>query len=219
MAEVPENPGSQGSPEPPPFQPVAAQYQPVPAPNPGAAPGPVSPFPATPQKSGGGALKIILIVVGVVVLLLLLVVGVVGYGIYRIAHGVHVGKDGAVSVTTPGGGTFSSNSSEKFTSAELGTDIYPGAVPNKVGNMRMSMPSGSVVSASYLTTDSKDQVVAFYKGRFGDQATSMDMGESSIITLKKGNKEQITVTVAQEASRYDGKTQIHIMHTTDKEAK
>jgi hypothetical protein len=218
MAEVPENPGSQGSPEPPPFQPVAAQYQPVPAPNPGAAPGPVSPFPEAPKKSGG-ALKIILIIVGVLVLLVLLVVGAIGFFVYRIAHSAHVGKDGSVTLSTPGGGTFSSNQNEKFTSADLGTDIYPGAVPNKVGNMRVSMPSASVVSASYLTSDSKDQVVNFYKGKLGDEATSMDMGASSIVSLKKGSKEQITVTIAQEASRYDGKTQIHIMHTTDKEAK
>jgi len=219
MAEVPENPGSQGSPEPPPFQPIAAQYQPVPPQNPGAAPGPVSPFPAAPAKSGGtSALKIILWVVGIIVVLVMLVVGVIGYGIWRIAHSVHVNKDNT-TITVPGGGTFSANSTEKYTAAELGTDIYPGALPGKAGNMRMSMPSGSVVSASYLTSDSKEQVVNFYKSKLGDQATSMDMGASAILSLKKSAHEQVTVTIAQESGQSEGKTQIHIMHTTDNQAK
>lgn len=219
MAEVPENPGSPGSPEPPPFQPVAAQYQPVPATNPGAAPGPVSPFPAAPAKTGGtSALKIILWVVGVIVVLVILVVGVVGFIGWRIVHGIHVNKD-STSITVPGGGTFTTNSTEKYTPEELGTDIYPGAVQGKVGNMRMSMPSGSVVSASYLTSDSKEQVINFYKSKFGDQATSMDMGASAIVTLKKSAHEQITVTIAQESGQSEGKTQIHIMHTRDNQAK
>jgi hypothetical protein len=85
--------------------------------------------------------------------------------------------------------------------------------------MRMSMPSGSVVSASYLTSDSKEQVVNFYKSKLGDQATSMDMGASAILSLKKSAHEQVTVTIAQESGQSEGKTQIHIMHTTDNQAK
>jgi hypothetical protein len=47
----------------------------------------------------------------------------------------------------------------------------------------------------------------------------MDMGPSAIVTLKKSAHEQVTVTIAQESGQSEGKTQIHIMHTTDNQAK
>ncbi|MGO9339390.1 MAG: hypothetical protein ACLPY1_17980 [Terracidiphilus sp.] len=218
MADLPENPGSQGSPAPPPFQPVASQYQPA------ATPAPVygAPAPAPiPAKSGGSsAVKIILIVVAIFVFLGVLAVGVIGYIGWRVTRAVHVNNStGAVTMSTPGG-TFSANSAEKFTPEELGTDIYPGAEQSKAGgNMRMSMPSGSVISASFLSSDAKEKVVDFYKSKLGSDATTMDFGNSAIVSLKKGNKEQLTITIAQQANQFDGKTQIHIMHTTDNGSK
>jgi hypothetical protein len=175
---------------------------------------------AAPVKSGGGGiLKIVLIVIGVIVVLVMLVVGVIGYGIWRVAHAVRVNSStGETTINTPGG-AISASSNIKFTSSELGTDVYPGAEPNKSGNLRMSLPTGSVVSASYLTSDSKDKVVAFYKEKLGSQATAMDFGANAILSLKKGEHEVLTITISQEASQSDGKTQIHISHTTDTQSK
>lgn len=219
MAELPGNPGSQGSSGPPPFQPVAGQYQPVPAPSQGYAAPPPPPA-APPAKSGGsGVLKIILIVLGVIVVMVMLVIGVVGYIGWRVAHAIHVNNsNGSMSINTPGG-AISANSGEKFTADELGTDIYPGAQPSKSGSLRMSLPTGSVVSATFLTSDSKDQVVAFYKGKLGSQATTMDFASNAIISLKKSEHDMLTLTISQEANQADGKTQIHIQHTTDNQAK
>ena len=166
---------------------------------------------APPAKSSGSALKIILIIVGVLVFLVVLAVGVVGYIGYRIAHTMHVDKNGAVSITTPGG-VITSNSDIKFTPDELGTDIYPGAVPAKSGNLRMNLPSGSMISATYLTPDSKDKVMDFYKTRFGSQATSMDFGGTSILSMKKSDHDVISITLMDR----NGKTQIQISHTTQK---
>jgi len=141
------------------------------------------------------------------------VLGAIGYMGYRIARSMHVNPaTGETTITTPAG-TISANDRENFTAADLGVDLYPGAEPGK-GSMRMTMPTGPVVSASYLTTDAKDKVAAFYKDKLGSQATSMDFGGSSMVTLKKGDREQITVTLVQQAGQFDGKTQIHIMHTT-----
>ncbi len=213
MAEVPENPGNQAPPEPPPFQPVSTQYQPVAAPSQVFAP-PAAPTPLPAKSGGSGVLKIILIVVSVLVVLVMLVVGVVGYGIWRVAHAVHVNNStGTMTINTPGG-TMTANSTDKFTADELGTDLYPGADLGKSGNMRMSLPTGSVVAATFLTSDSKGQVVDFYKSKFGSQAVTMDMGEAAIVSLKKNDKDQVTVTVTQKADQFNGKTQIHIMHTT-----
>ena len=216
MVELPENPGSEGSPvqqsgapAPPPFQPVATQYQPVAAPF-AAAPQPA----AAPAKSGGSSLlKIVLIIVGVLVLLVVMVVAVIGYGVYKVHKAIHMNSStGSMTVNTPGF-AMNADSGMKFTAEELGTDIYPGAEPSKSGNMRMNIAGSSIVSATFLTSDPKEKVVDFYKSKLGSDSTSMDFGPSAILTAKKSDQDQVTVTISQEANQSDGKTQIHIQHT------
>jgi len=211
VADSPQNPGSQG---PPPFQPVASQYQPTAPVPPYGAPPPV------PVKSGGSsAVKIILIIVGIFVFLGVLVGGVIGYGVYRVRKAIHVdGSTGAASLSVPGM-SMNADPGMKFTSAELGTDIYPGAEPKKSGSMRMSIAGSSVVSAAFLTSDPADKVVAFYKDKLGSDTTSMEFGGTSILTSKKTDREQVSVTIVQNANQQDGRTQIQIQHTTAAQAK
>ena len=78
----------------------------------------------------------------------------------------------------------------------------------------MSLPTGSMVTAIYVTSDSKDQVVAFYKSKLGDGATVMDSADGAIVTLNRGQQESVMVTVTANSSQYSGKTQIAIVHTT-----
>lgn len=212
MADSPQNPGSQGPPAPPPFQPVASQYQPVGTPAPVYGAPPPAPLPA---KSGGStALKVILIIVGVFVFLVVLVVAAVGYGIYKVRKAIHVNSStGAATLSMPGM-SMNADPGMKFTSSELGTDIYPGAETAKSGNMRMNIAGSSVVAATFLTSDAKEKVVDFYKDKLGSEATSMDFGPSALLTLKKNDHDQLTVTISQEANQSGGKTQIHIQHTT-----
>ena len=216
VADSPQNPGSQGPPAPPPFQPVASQYQPV-APVPVYGAPPPAPMPA---KSGGSsALKIVLIIVGIFVFLGVLVVGVIGYGVYRVKKAIHLNNEtGAASLSVPGM-SMNADPAMKFTSTELGTDIYPGAEPKKSGSMRMSIAGSSVVSAAFLTSDPADKVVAFYKDKLGSNATSMEFGGTSILTSKLSDREQVSVTIVQNANQQDGKTQIQIQHTTAAQAK
>jgi hypothetical protein len=223
VADLPENPGTEGSsqspsgtPAPPPFQPVATSYQPVTTPSQATG---VPPPPAPPKSGGSSALKIILIILGVLVLLMVLVAGVIGYGIYRVKKAFHTdARTGETTIATPGG-AITANSNMKFTSDELGTDVYPGAEPAKSGNLRMNLAGNSVVSASFLTSDSKDKVVAFYKDKLGSEATSMEFASNAILSLKKGANEVVQVSVSQEPNQHDGKTQIHISHTTSSQAK
>jgi hypothetical protein len=180
---------------------------------PSAAVAAVAPPAATPPKSGGSALKIVLIIVAVFVGLGVLSAGAFGFFVWRVAHSFRVsGSDNNVAVNIPGG-NFSANTAESFSSSELGTDVYPGSQSGK-GGMRMSLPTGSMVSAVYVTSDSKDQVVAFYKGRFGSNAASFDTGNSAVLTVKKSDQESVVVTITTNPSEYQGKTQIHIVHTT-----
>jgi hypothetical protein len=212
---VTEIPGNQGTPEnptggftPPPYQPVASGFQPV-----SAQP------PPPPANSGGGAMKIILIILGIFGFLVLLVVCVLAYACHKVRQAYHVdSKTGAASMSIPGM-SMSSDSGMTFTATELGIDIYPGAEPSKSGNMRMNIAGSSVVSATFLTSDSKDKVVDFYKGKLSSNSSSMDFGGSAILTMKKSDQDQVSVTITQQANQNDGKTQIHIQHTTVSQAK
>jgi hypothetical protein len=170
---------------------------------------------AAPAQSGGSALKIILIIVAIVVGLGILGMGAAGYFAWRVAHAIHVSGDGSdVTIHTPGG-SLSANTGETFTAGDLGTDIYPGAISGK-GSMRMTVPTGTMVTAVYLTGDTKDQVQAFYKERFGSEASIFDSGDTTVMTVEKGEQESVAVTITKGTSDNEGKTQVTIVHTTTK---
>lgn len=172
---------------------------------------------APPPAKSGGALKIILIVVAIVVGLGILGVGAIGFTAWRIAHAFHVsgsGRDASISVP---GGTITTNSSEIYTASDLGTDIYPGARPGR-GSMRMSLPTGSVITAIYETSDSKEQVVNYYKGRLGSESSVFDSGDGAVLSVQKGKQESIMVTISANPQRDEGKTKIAIMHTKTNKA-
>ena len=196
---------------PPAYAPVATSVPPASYPPPPAYPGSVAPAPV-PAKSGG-ALKIVLIVIAIFVGLGILGAAAVGFTVWRVAHAFHTsGPGGEVTVDTPGG-KITANSTEHYSASDLGTDIYPGAQSGK-GSMRMTLPSGSVITAIYTTTDSKDQVVNYYKAKLGSEASVFDNANSAVLSLQKGQKETIMVTVSQNESQDEGKTKIAIMHTT-----
>lgn len=195
MPDSTENQAPQGGTEQP-FTPVPAPAQPV---------------AAVPQKSGSSAVKIILIVVAVFVGIGIIVAGVVGYGIYRVAHAVHKAADGQISFNTPGG-SFSANTAQSVSESDLGIAIYPGATQGK-GALHMAIAGKTMVTANYLTSDSKDQVLAFYKDKAGPDAQTMTTDDGGLITINKG-AESITITVVQQPNQNNGKTQITIVHAT-----
>lgn len=206
--------------QPAPSAQTAAGSQPLPGYTPvsGVPPagyGPVGGYvqpPAAPVKSGGSALKIILIIVVVLVGLGILGVGAVGFAVWRVAHAFHVNNhNGQVTLNTPSGSVTASNASD-FTAEELGTEIYPGAQPT-AGGMRMNLPTGSVVSGVFLTSDSKEQVMAFYKSKLGSEASVFDAGHSAMISVKKPSHDNIMISISSRESQNDGKTKISIVHT------
>jgi len=183
-------------------------YAPPPPP-PAAYPGAV----AQPPAKSGGVLKIVLIVVAIFVGLGILGAAAVGFTVWRVAHAIHTsGKNGEVSIDTPGG-TYTANSSQHYSSSDLGTDIYPGAQTGK-GGARLTLPTGTMITAVYTTTDSKEQVVNYYKSKLGSDASVYDSANSAMISLQKGQKESIMVTVSQNETSDEGKTKIAIVHTT-----
>ena len=177
--------------------PQPGSFQPVP-----------QPVGAPPPKSGSSAVKIILIILGIFVGLGIIVGGIVAYGVYRVAHSIHKDANGNITVTTPKG-TITANSSDTFTAADLGIAIYPGATQGK-GGLRMNIAGKSMVTANFLTPDSPDKVMAFYKDKAGPNAQTMTTGSGGMITIQNGAN-SITVTVTQSASDNNGETQFTIV--------
>jgi len=170
-----------------------------------------------PAKTGGNAVKIILIVVAIVVGLGLLGLGAIGYVGYRVSRGVHVsGPGGTVTMETPEG-KITTNPTETFTASDLGTDPYPGAQSGR-GGMRMQLPTGSMVTGVFLTSDSKSQVIDFYKSKLGSAAVVMESSNGAVISANKGEHEAIVVTITANKSEDEGKTRVTIMHTTSTKA-
>jgi hypothetical protein len=192
---------------------IAAGYTPPPPPPTGAFAQPAAARPG----GGGSALKIILIIVAILIGLGILGAGAVGFMVWRVAHAIHVGSHGGqITLNTPEGSVTTSKAND-FSADELGTDIYPGAKSTS-GGMRMALPSGSIVSAVFVTPDSKDQVLSFYKSKFGSDASVFDNTNSAMISLKKGAHENIMVSISARPSENDGQTKISIVHTRNKGA-
>ncbi len=176
-------------------------------------PPPVVAYPppaVAPPSSGGSAVKIILIVVAVVVGLGMLGSAIFAFTVWRVARSIHVeGSNGQVSVDAAGRATITNR---VYATTELGTEVYPGAQGTR-GSMRMDLPTGSMVTGVFVTPDSKEQVVAFYRGKFGSGAAVYDTPTGALLTLNKGNQETVMVTVAANSSQDGGKTRISIVHS------
>jgi len=126
-----------------------------------------APLPAPPPaKQGGGLLKPLLIIFGVLALLFILaVVGMVGFGIYVAKQAkVHQNPDGSAKIETPFGNVETNDPAKA--AEKMGIDVYPGAEPVKNGSGSVSFGAFSAGSAAFETTDSVDQVAAFYKEQY-----------------------------------------------------
>jgi hypothetical protein len=164
-----------------------------------------------PPKSSNSALKIILVVVGILVIFGVLAAAVIGFGAYKLSKAVHRSSNGDVSFSTPGG-TISTGNSASISSADLGLPAYPGA-KRSTGGMRMKTPNGSLITATFTTSDSASQVVDFYKGKMGDDATSMETGSGTMLSSGQNSHDKKVVTISDQG----GVTKIAIVHTTSLE--
>jgi len=165
---------------------------------------------AVPGKSGGSTLKIILIVVAVVVGLGILGLGAIGFIGYRIVKGTHVDPSGRVTMNTPAG-AFTATPDENIRASDLGVDIYPGSQPGHKG-MRMDMPNASGVQLEFLTSDSPEQVLAFYKSKLGSSAVVVTLFGESSARVQISELESVQVKISANSKLDNGKTRITIMH-------
>jgi hypothetical protein len=172
-------------------------------------PNPYQNVPPPPTNSGNTVLKIVLIVVGVFVLLGVIVAGVIGVGVYKVAKSVHKDSSGNVSISTPGG-SITTGQSANVTAADLGVDIYPGATTGE-GSMNMKTPNGSMVTAVYLSPDSSDKIVAFYKEKLGDQASIVQTSNGTVLSAGQKDRDNVVITITTEGNS----SKIAIVHVTN----
>ncbi|HTC75314.1 MAG TPA: hypothetical protein VK684_07040 [Edaphobacter sp.] len=165
--------------------------------------------PPPPVTSGNTVLKIVLIVVGVMFLLGVIVAGVIGIGVYKIARSAHKDSNGNVSISTPGG-TITTGQSANVSAADLGVDLYP-QVTTGEGSMNMKTPSGSVITAVYLSSDPADKIVAFYKERLGDKASIVQTSNGTVLSSGERDRDNVVITITPEGSS----TKIAIVHVTN----
>lgn len=165
-----------------------------------------------PPRTNSSAVKIILIVVGVFVGLGILVTCILTFTFWRVTRGIHVNNHGdKVTVETPAG-TISTDQSESYSTDELGVEVYPGATSGH-GSMKMNLGEGSMVTGVFTTSDSKEKVLDFYKGKYGNAVATIDTPEAAILTLKKSDTDSVMITISSKSSENDGRTQIAIVHT------
>jgi hypothetical protein len=164
--------------------------------------------PPPPSNSGNTVLKVVLIIVGVFVLLGVIGAAVIGFGVYRVAKSTHRDSNGNVSISTPNG-TITTGKSAHVTAEDLGVDLYPGAVSTE-GSMNMKMPTGSMVTAVFTSSDPADKVVAFYKDKMGDQASVVQSGNGTVLSRGETDKDKVMVTVNPKGNT----SKIVIIHIT-----
>lgn len=165
---------------------------------------------AKPTAAPGGtsAVKIVLIIVGVFVGLGILGAMALGLGLWRLSRTVDVDRSGGVTISTPTGKVSVGAPQAPVTEADLGVPLYPGAKQQE-GALQIASEEGSMHTYVFKTSDSPQQVMAFYREKLGMEAASyVETPEGGMITSAKGKKEGFWITVGQD----EGETVITIMH-------
>jgi len=196
----------------PPASPALAATRPAPALEPTRPMAAAAPA----AKSGSPVLKIVLIVLAVLILLGLIGAASCVYMVYRakkvVTQAVHQlpttypTRAGTREVQprpmTPG----AAPTPPAGPVVDVGAAVYPGATPWG-GGSQMSMGTTTVKSQEYLTDDSVDKVLAFYKDKLGPNAMVTQSGGQAAVQLIDSNR---VLTVAIKPDSSTGKTRISI---------
>jgi len=102
-------------------------------------------------------------------------------------------SDGATKIETPFGNIEAEDPAKA--AEKMGIDVYPGAEAVKNGSGSFSMGDFSAGSAAFQTTDSIDQVAAFYKEQYPRAIHSESNGAHS---FSVNSKDKVVVITLQE---------------------
>ncbi|MEP7272523.1 MAG: zinc ribbon domain-containing protein [Acidobacteriota bacterium] len=180
----------------------------------------------TPQRSSR-TLKVVLITLVVILFLIGGSVAAVTFMVRRAVNNivqVSEDKDGKTEtvLNIPGGTRISAGGG--VTEEQLGVPIYPGATAVKDGGS-MSISGGNSQGqgwfgvATFGTNDAMDEVVAFYREKLGEDASTVEStqdGKRSAMFTLQSPKGYRMVTIAEDDG--DEKTKIVIASVTGKSA-
>jgi hypothetical protein len=189
---------------------VASTLPPTVAPStPAASTAPVA-YPPAPTQ-GGGALKVILIVVGVVVLFgAISIASIAIFAVHTFkSRNTHIHQDGDnVKVDTPFGSVETTKDPAEA-ARNLGVDLYPGAEVSKNGAATATFGGMHTASLTSESTDSVDQVSAFYKAKFPTAMVSTS-GANRCSIISNNKQSMVTINIQADGN----KTKIQITNVT-----
>jgi hypothetical protein len=134
------------------------------------------------------------------------------FGVWRISRSVHVDRSGGVTISTPGGKISTGRtSSAHLSESEVGAPIYPGAIAEE-GGFKLGAENGSMATYVFKTSDSVQQVLAFYRDKFGPKTSVIETPQGGVVTAATNDNEGIMVTIGRDQG--DDKTSITITHAT-----
>jgi hypothetical protein len=197
-------------------EPTVANVASVPAASPAAAP------PAA--KSSSPVLKIVIIVVLFLVLVGALGIGTCAYIAYRakktIGEKVQVDEGRkTIEIPTPGG-TIKMGETPAETPKEVGgVPVYPGAKAVSGGGQFSFGDKFQIGGQEFTTEDSVEDVVAFYRDKYGKDLIEAHSDGQYNLTISKGVKDQAHMVTIQVGPNMDGSgTKIVMSHIGGKEA-
>lgn len=201
-------------------KPLAPAGVPAPSaasPTPATAPA-AQPAPAAPAKGSSPVLKIILIVVLILVFISVAGIGACVYGIYRAKKAVTENfkmdeRGKSVEIQTPSGPLKLGQQAAKPGDTVAGVPVYPGATAQEGGGQLSFGDKFSIGGQDFVTDDSVEQVVEFYKEKLGSDLSVVQNEGNYRLSIQKGTKEHptmVTIDVANDQS--SGKTKITIAH-------
>ncbi len=174
--------------------------------------------PAAAPKAGSPVVKIVLIVVGVLVVLTALGIGSCVYVAYRIKQRGAIimqgTRSGSMSYGTPEvqaekGGEESEVTGESEAAAVSFKDVppYPGSKRTGAGG-NLGVAGFGIAGQEYVTPDSVDQVVAFYKDKLGKKLVVRETEGNATISFAAADGSMTTIIVSRDEEA--GETKIKI---------
>jgi hypothetical protein len=173
---------------------------------------PAAPAAAVPATSSGSpVVKIVLIVVAVLIFLGLLSAGACVYMVYRAKQRMSQFEKQVQTtfpVPTPQaptqpGATAQPSPQELATPIDPATLIYPGAIAKEGASVAM----GGFQVQQYVTDDSVDKVLSFYKDKLGPKALVQETNNQALVQLG-GPNGILSITIAHDQA--SGKTKLSI---------
>ena len=206
-------------------QPPASVAGPEPVTSDVSAPLPAAPVAvaAPAAKSSSPLLKIILIVVLVIVFIMVGTIGACLYGVYRakkaVGEAVKMDESGkSFEIQTPGGPIKMGEQPVKTPTEIGGVPVYPGAKATEAGAQFSFGDKFQIGGQEFATDDSVDQVVAFYKEKYGSELNIAETEGHYRLSVNTGSKQQAhVVTIDVSADPDTSKTKIMMSHLGGKE--